>query len=70
MLESIIGIQECSGEKMVSIETIEFMETYGGSFVKALAATWHCADPINKQKLESTFEYFSEYETQRIERGK
>lgn len=42
---------------------IEAMETYGGSFVKALAVCLHRADPINYQKLRNTFSnYFEEYE--------
>ncbi len=43
---------------------IEAMETYGGSFVKALAECFRRADPINFGKLKNTFsEYWSRYET-------
>jgi hypothetical protein len=43
-------------------EIIEFMEKYGGSFVKALAECLRRADPINYQKLKTAFsEYFMEY---------
>ena len=41
---------------------IEMMETYGGSFVKALANAWYKADPNNKRILENSFSYFKEYE--------
>ncbi len=47
---------------MVTIKGIECMETYGGSFVQALANAWNHADHINKKKLENTFDYFKEYE--------
>jgi hypothetical protein len=43
-------------------KTVEMMEKYGGSFVKALAECFWRADPINFQKLKSTFiEYWIEY---------
>jgi hypothetical protein len=43
-------------------EVLEAMDKYGGSFVKALADCYRCADPSNAKKLEQTFsEYFSEY---------
>lgn len=47
---------------------IDLMEEMGGSFVKALANAWCRADPINKKKLEITFNYFEEYELQAIRR--
>ena len=47
---------------MATIKGVECMEKYGGSFVKALASAWYQADLINKKKLESTFEYFKEYD--------
>lgn len=38
------------------------METYGGSFVKALAAAARCADAINLEKLKLAFpEYWQRY---------
>lgn len=42
--------------------TIKAMETYGGSFVKALAqACWH-ADPANLRKIKNTFGlYWGQY---------
>jgi pyruvate/2-oxoacid:ferredoxin oxidoreductase beta subunit len=41
---------------------IEAMETYGGSFVKALAECLRRADVNNYQKLKNTFtDYFNEY---------
>jgi hypothetical protein len=43
--------------------TVEMMEKYGGSFVKALAELCHRADPINLQKIENAWpEYWAEYE--------
>jgi hypothetical protein len=47
--------------------TIEAMRKYGGSFVKALAEAASHADPVNLQKIKTTFsEYWKEYE----ERGR
>jgi hypothetical protein len=43
------------------MNNIEAMETYGGSFVRALAQAWYCADAINKKRLEDNFPYFEEY---------
>lgn len=43
-------------------KTVEAMETYGGSFVKALAQCVRRADSINRSKLLLAFpEYFKEY---------
>ena len=43
--------------------TIEAMATYGGSFVKALAACFRAADEQNRAKLFVAFEdVFEEYE--------
>ena len=43
--------------------TVEMMEKYGGSFVKALAELCHRADSINLQKIKDTWpEYWKEYE--------
>jgi hypothetical protein len=45
------------------VRVVNAMEKYGGSFVKALAKCFWCADDINKDKLKSTFlEYWIEYE--------
>lgn len=42
--------------------TVENMEKYGGSFVKALAECVRRADPMNYRKLKDTFaEYFQTY---------
>lgn len=42
--------------------TIEKMEKYGGSFVKALAQCARRADPINLKKIKNTWpEYWAEY---------
>lgn len=42
--------------------TIEKMEKYGGSFVKALAQCARRADPINLKKIQNTWpEYWAEY---------
>jgi len=47
---------------MIDEKTLRNMERYGGSFVKALAHLYKCADPFNKKKLEKVFkEYFEEY---------
>lgn len=41
---------------------VQAMETYGGSFVKALAKCLHHADVINYEKLRTTFpDYFNQY---------
>lgn len=43
-------------------ETVDLMEKYGGSFVKALALACRCADPHNFRKLKSAFpNYFADY---------
>lgn len=45
------------------MRTIEAMEEYGGSFVKALARCFRTADQTNFQKLFVTFNaYWREYE--------
>lgn len=44
-------------------KTLEAMERYGGSFVKALAACYRTADAENRAKLYAAFEdLFTEYE--------
>lgn len=41
---------------------VEAMETYGGSFVRALAALCHRADPENLQRIKTTWpEYWADY---------
>jgi len=48
---------------MITEETLNAMETYGGSFVKTLAELYRRADPTNKKRLEQCFkEYFTTYE--------
>ena len=43
-------------------ETVEMMEQYGGSFVKALAECFHRADRNNIDKLKVAFaDYWCEY---------
>lgn len=43
-------------------ELYEAMTTYGGSFIKKLAALMLAADPINRQKLIKAFpEYIKHY---------
>jgi hypothetical protein len=43
--------------------TVKAMHTYGGSFVRALAAAWGKADPTNRERLETAFkDYFGRYE--------
>lgn len=32
------------------------MEAHGGSFIKALAAAWRAADPVNKAVIEMAWE--------------
>lgn len=45
------------------LKIIEAMETYGGSFVKALAECFRRADPVNFAKLRQTFkDYWLRYE--------
>lgn len=44
------------------IETIRKMQTFGGSFVKALATAWQHADHDNALKIEAAFpEYIEKY---------
>lgn len=44
------------------IATIKAMQTYGGSFVKALANAWQQADYHNSAKIEATWpEYIEKY---------
>lgn len=44
------------------IKVIEAMETYGGSFVKALAECARRADAINLQKIKDTWaDYWQQY---------
>lgn len=43
--------------------TLEAMEKYGGSFVRALGMAGFHADAINLQKIKDTWpEYWSDYE--------
>lgn len=43
-------------------KTVDAMETYGGSFVKALGACFRRADHNNFRKLKETFsEYWDQY---------
>ena len=45
------------------LAVVEAMEKYGGSFVKALAACAHRADPKNLAKLKLAFaDYWFEYD--------
>ena len=38
------------------------MQTYGGSFVQALAAAGFCADPVNLAKIKATWpEHWERY---------
>lgn len=42
--------------------TLSAMEKFGGSFVKALAHAAHMADPINLQKIKTTWaSYWDSY---------
>jgi hypothetical protein len=44
---------------------LHMMEVIGGSFVKALANLYYCADSNNKRRLLAAFpEYFEKYEAQ------
>ena len=46
------------------VKTVENMEKYGGSFVKALAQCFWHADPINFVLLKNAFpRYWEEYRT-------
>jgi len=45
------------------LNTVENMEKYGGSFVKAIAVLARHADPINLQKIKNTWsKYWKNYE--------
>ena len=45
-----------------TLETLEAMDTYGGSFVKSLAKCCRHADPRNLSTLKTAFEgYFAQY---------
>lgn len=49
-------------QTQLDYKTVEMMETYGGSFVKSLAAMLRTADHINFQKVKNTWpEYWNEY---------
>tara|TARA_B100001093_G_C26757767_1_gene984218 strand:+ start:588 stop:809 length:222 start_codon:yes stop_codon:yes gene_type:complete len=37
------------------METIDRMETYGGSFIRSMAKTLFFADPINSKKILDAF---------------
>jgi len=44
------------------IAVIATMQRYGGSFVKALANAWGCADEDNSARIEATWpEYIQKY---------
>jgi len=44
-------------------ETASMMHGLGGSFAKALATAWCCADPDNRARLEAAFpELIAKYE--------
>lgn len=44
-------------------ETIARMQTYGGSFARAIAEAWYHADPANRALLEAAFaDLFARYE--------
>lgn len=46
----------------IDYETVQLMELYGGSFVKALAECCRHADPHNFRTLKKAFPaYFAEY---------
>jgi hypothetical protein len=43
-------------------EVTQAMETFGGSFVRNLAALCHTADPVNLAKIKATWpDYWLEY---------
>lgn len=51
-------------EATLDEEIVKMMETYGGSFVQALAQLWHRADANNRLKIKVTWQnYWGEYET-------
>lgn len=50
-------------------KVIEAMDKYGGSFVKALAECFRCADPVNFMRLRDAFpNYWSQYDLM-VKRG-
>jgi len=67
----ITGIHERQ-ESEKQFKVLKAMETYGGSFVKALAEAFYHADPINFIKLKNAFpEYWEEYSRMaKIKNGK
>ena len=53
------------------LKVVEAMRTYGGSFVKALGDCFCHADPMNFQRLKSTFSgYWKQYEKMAKKNGK
>lgn len=40
---------------MDTAKAVEAMSTFGGSFIRALAQAWYCADSINRARLEQAF---------------
>jgi hypothetical protein len=51
-----------SDRAISDLEIIDAMEMYGGSFIKALAIAWACADPINRATIKAAFPaYWRQY---------
>ena len=49
--------------KPIYDNALHMMESFGGGFVKSLAACYYCADSENRRKLRAAFrEYFERYE--------
>jgi hypothetical protein len=84
MTKEIFAGYDQDGNKRISIgvygqgygsdedcDIIECMETFGGSFVQALAVCFRRADSVNYQKLKSTFsEYWEGYKVLAEKKGK
>jgi hypothetical protein len=50
---------------------ITAMDQHGGSFVRALAAAWRLADPVNKEIIEHAFAHlFKKYKDEFCKEGK
>lgn len=51
-------------EEQIEAEAIRIMEEYGGSFAKALAKAYICADPDNRERIRKGFpELLDKYKT-------
>jgi hypothetical protein len=59
---NILALVKDSGERFDNHDAAWCMETYGGSFVRALANLWVLADAANRAKIEREWsDLFQQY---------